>query len=184
LYQAKNFWPKARESWIEPKRSGNSGLYLRVLNWLSEYGLSSETRSYDAAGNLQTLTHFNGVTTTYAYDALNRLSTRATPGEATVSFTYTATGKYLTSTAQDGTVDYAYDALDRLTTKTTPEGVLGYTYYADGQVETITSSNANGASVGYTYDDLNRLSTVVDYNLPGQNTTTYSYDPASNVATV
>ena len=51
-------------------------------------------------------------------------------------------------------------------------------------METITSSNANGASVGYTYDDLNRLSTVVDYNLSGQNTTTYTYDPASNVATV
>src|ERR1035437_7559027 len=28
---------------MEPKRSGNSGRYLRVLNWLSEYGLSSET---------------------------------------------------------------------------------------------------------------------------------------------
>jgi len=28
---------------MEPKRSGNSGLYFRVLNWLSEYGLSSET---------------------------------------------------------------------------------------------------------------------------------------------
>jgi RHS repeat-associated protein len=61
---------------------------------------------------------------------------------------------------------------------------LSYTYYADGQVETITSSNANGASVAYSYDDLDRLSTVVDNNLPGQNTTTYSYDPASNVATV
>ena len=51
-------------------------------------------------------------------------------------------------------------------------------------METITSSNANGTSVAYTYDDLNRLSTVVDSNLPGQNTTTYSYDNASNVATV
>ena len=51
-------------------------------------------------------------------------------------------------------------------------------------METITSSNANGASVAYTYDDLNRLSTVVDNNLPGQNTTTYTYDNASNVATV
>ena len=61
---------------------------------------------------------------------------------------------------------------------------LSYTYYADGQVETITSHNANGASVAYTYDDLNRLSTVVDNNLPGQNTTTYTYDNASNVATV
>ena len=51
-------------------------------------------------------------------------------------------------------------------------------------MESITSSNANGASVAYTYDGLNRLSTVVDNNLPGQNTTTYTYDPASNVATV
>ena len=48
----------------------------------------------------------------------------------------------------------------------------------------IQSSNTNGASVGYTYDDLNRLSTVVDNRLPGNNTTTYTYDPASNLATV
>ena len=64
------------------------------------------------------------------------------------------------------------------------QSILGYTYYADGQVETITSHNANGASVAYTYDDLNRLSTVVDNNLPGQNSTTYTYDNASNVAMV
>ena len=49
-------------------------------------------------------------------------------------------------------------------------------------MESIKSSNTGGASVNYTYDDLNRLSSVVDNNLPGQNTTTY--DPASNVATV
>jgi RHS repeat-associated protein len=47
------------------------------------------------------------------------------------------------------------------------------------------SSNTNGISVAYTYDSLNRLSTVVDNRLPaGQNTTTYAYDPASNLATV
>jgi YD repeat-containing protein len=51
-------------------------------------------------------------------------------------------------------------------------------------VETIGSSNAGGARVSYTYDDLNRLISVVDNNLPGQNTTSYSYDNASNVATV
>jgi len=49
----------------------------------------------------------------------------------------------------------------------------------------MTSSNTNGVSVSYTYDTLNRLATVVDSRLPaGQNTTTYSYDPASNLATV
>ena len=46
------------------------------------------------------------------------------------------------------------------------------------------SSNANGVSVSYTYDELNRLASVVDHRLPGQNTTTYTYDPASNLATV
>jgi RHS repeat-associated protein len=50
-------------------------------------------------------------------------------------------------------------------------------------VASIASSNANGASVGYTYDTLNRLSTVVDNRLTGNNTTTYAYDPASNVTT-
>jgi RHS repeat-associated protein len=144
----------------------------------------TETRTYDAAGNLQTLTHFNGVTTTYTYDALNRLLTRSTPGEATVSFTYTATGKYHTSAVGSHTTTYTYDSLDRLIIKVTPQGTLSYTYYANGQVETITSSNTGGASVSYTYDGLNRLSSVVDNNLPGENTTNYTYDPASNVATV
>jgi YD repeat-containing protein len=49
-------------------------------------------------------------------------------------------------------------------------------------VETINSSNPHGAWLGYTWDDQNRLSTVVDGNLSGQNTTTYSYDNASNLA--
>ena len=60
---------------------------------------------------------------------------------------------------------------------------LGYTYYSTGKVESIQSSNANGANVSYTYDDLDRLETVVDHRLTGNNTTTYSYDSASNVAT-
>jgi RHS repeat-associated protein len=144
----------------------------------------TESRTYDAAGNLYQLTHFNGVTTTYTYDALNRLLTRATQGESTVSFTYTATGKYNSSAVGSHITNYSYNALDQLTAKATPQGKLKYTYYASGKVESIKSSNTGGAWVSYTYDDLNRLSTVVDNNLPGQNTTDYTYDPASNVATV
>src|ERR1041385_7958800 len=42
LYQRKKRRQKARPSSIEPKRSGNSGRYLSVLKWASEYGLSLE----------------------------------------------------------------------------------------------------------------------------------------------
>ena len=156
-------------------------LFSDIVSKTLPDGTLTETRQYDAAGNLVSLTHFNGVTTTYTYDALNRLLTRSTPGEATVSFAYTATGKYLTSAVGSYTTTYSYDSLDRLTAKATPAGTLNYTYDAAGHVETIASSNANGASVSYTYDDLNRLSTVVDNRNGG--TTAYTYDPASNVAT-
>jgi hypothetical protein len=43
-------------------------------------------------------------------------------------------------------------------------------------VETIVSSNPNGVKTAYTYDAQNRLSTVVDARLPGDNTSTFTYD--------
>jgi RHS repeat-associated protein len=147
-----------------------------------------QTRTYDAAGNLLTLTDYNGKTTTYAYDSLNRLTSRtpdATLPDAPESFTYTPTGKRATMTDASGTTVYTYDAQDRLQTKATPQGALTYTYDTAGNLASMASSNANGVSVSYTYDSLNRLATVVDNRLPvGQQTTTYSYDPASNLATV
>ncbi len=74
--------------------------------------------------------------------------------------------------------------MDRLITKGTPEGTLNYTYDAAGHLVSMTSTHTNGVSVSYTYDGLNRLQTVVDSRLSGNQTTTYTYDDASNVATV
>ena len=51
-------------------------------------------------------------------------------------------------------------------------------------MESIAYSNTNGASVSYSYDELGRLSTVTDNRLQGNQTTSYTYDNASNVATV
>jgi RHS repeat-associated protein len=134
------------------------------------------------------LTHFNGKTTTYSYDTLNRLITRTpdpTLGETAVSFTYTPTGKRHTMIDASGTTTYGYDTADRLTSKATPAGTLNYTYDAAGNVASIASANVNGASMSYIYDSLNRLSTVTDNRLQsGQNTTTYTYDTASNIVTL
>ncbi|MGP8173822.1 MAG: hypothetical protein ACLP7O_04660 [Terracidiphilus sp.] len=80
-----------------------------------------------------------------------------------------------------GGIPQTSTALLRLQTR---HGKPSYAYYANGNVETIASSNANGASVSSTYDELNRLSSVTDGRLQGNQTTTYTYDPASNVSTV
>ncbi len=44
LYQSKKSPQKALASCMDPKLPGKSGQYFKVLNWLSEYGLSLETR--------------------------------------------------------------------------------------------------------------------------------------------
>ena len=98
-------------------------------------------------------------------------------GAAGESFTYTATGKRATMTDQSGTTTYGYDTRDRLTSKATPEGTLSYTYDAAGDVKTIASSNANGASMSYGYDALDRLASVTDAN----GATTYAYDNVGNL---
>jgi RHS repeat-associated protein len=144
----------------------------------------TETRTYDLNGNLATVQHFNGITTTYTYDQLNRLTKRATPGETTVSFTYTYTGKRQTMTDASGTTNYLYDSMDRLSSKATPEGTLSYTYDAAGNLESMSSNHTHGVSATYGYDDLNRLTSVVDGNLSGSQTTSYTYDNASNVGNV
>jgi YD repeat-containing protein len=83
-----------------------------------------------------------------------------------------------------GTTTYTYDTMDHLTAKATPEGTVNYAYDAAGHVASIESANTDGASMSDAYDSLNRLSTVTDNRLTGSNVTTYTYDSASNVATV
>jgi RHS repeat-associated protein len=66
----------------------------------------------------------------------------------------------------------------------TPEGTLSYTYDAAGNLESMSSNHAHGVSATYGYDELNRLKSVEDGNLAGLNTTSYTYDSASNVGSV
>ena len=68
----------------------------------------------------------------------------------------------------NSTTTYQYDSHDPLLSKATPEGTLTYTYDAHGNVLTINSSNANGASTTYTYDALNRLATGKDNRIAAQ----------------
>jgi YD repeat-containing protein len=81
-------------------------------------------------------------------------------------------------TDPSGVTSYEYNERDLLKKKITPFGTLEYSYDAAGNLETITSPNANGTAVTYGYDELNRLSTVTE---PGNAPTTYNYDTNGNL---
>jgi RHS repeat-associated protein len=147
-----------------------------------------ETSAYDAVGNLSAKTDFNGKTTIYSYDQLNRLLKKVPDpslSQPSIVFTYFPTGTRQTMTDASGVTNYTYDNRDRLKSKATPEGTLNYTHDAHGNLLTILSSNANGASVTYTPDALNRVGTVVDNRLVAQGvtsaTTSYTYYPVGTV---
>src|SRR6185312_2331891 len=99
-------------------------------------------------------------------------------GATSVSFTYTATGRRKTMVDLSGTTTSTYDNRDRLQSKATPFGTVSYTYDAAGNMETLSSSNAGGASMTYTYDPVNRLASVLD----ASGITTYSYDAVGDLA--
>jgi RHS repeat-associated protein len=141
-------------------------------------GGATETYTYNPTGTVFTVKDFNGKTTTFAYDHLNRLTTR-TPdawfAETAVNFTYTPTGQRLKMTDGSGATSYTYDDHDRLQTKTTPAGTLTYGYDLNGNLQSLASSNTNGANAFYTYDQVNRLTSV------NNSTYNYNYDAVGNV---
>jgi RHS repeat-associated protein len=149
----------------------------------------AEYKTYDPVSNLASKTDFDGHTTTYTYDTLNRLLTKVPAvslSEPTIAFTYTPTGKRASMADASGSTTYTYNNRDHVVTEATPEGKLTYTHDAHENLLTIASSNTNGASATYTYDALNRLASAKDNRIAAQggpsNPTTYSYDPAGNLA--
>ncbi|MFI5936340.1 LamG-like jellyroll fold domain-containing protein [Actinoplanes sp. NPDC051494] len=145
------------------------------------------TRSYDALGQLHTVTDALNRTTTYAYDQLGNLATRTDPGGAVTRHTYDLLGDRLSTTDPGGGVDTAtYDYLGRPLTSTevvrqdntshtttysynaagwpgtvrTPAGVTASkTYNATGQV--VTSTDGAGSVTKLFYDALGRQDVTI-----------------------
>ncbi len=174
----------------------------RVKRILPE--LQEETYQYDMLGNLIAKTDFNGYTTVFEYDEQNRL-VKETADPTHPSLThynapswiergYDVAGNLLSSAVVNGqshgeqtlySETRAYDERSRITTRSTPEGTLSYAYDASGNLESTTSSNADGVQNAYAYDDLNRLESVDDGRLLSSlSITSYGYDDVGNLDTV
>jgi YD repeat-containing protein len=99
-----------------------------------------------------------------------------------VTFTDNPTGTRATMADASGTTTYGYDARDRMLTKAAPAGTVTYTYDSSGNLASLRSSNANGASVEYGWDAANQLVSVTDDRAGG--VTIAAYTPTGRPSTL
>jgi YD repeat-containing protein len=141
--------------------------------------------TYDAVGNVETVTDFNGDKITYKYDAENRLISKefaAGSGELPVKFIYTVDGQVKTIVDARGTTSFNYDERGRLVPRIDPEepylqsgATIEYEYDVAGNRTSVTTPNG---SVSYTFDEQNRLSKAADSD---GRVTSYYYDDVGNL---
>ena len=175
---------------ILPDRTPNDDMDNPRLNTLYDRGgrrraMPEGERSnstYNAVGNLETHTDFNGKTTTYRYDAQNRLKDKDFEDDPSFHYTYTATGQIETIIDGRGVTHFKYDEWERLIGRTDPDGPYlpsGFTLeYAYDRAGNRTAVHTPNGSTTYTYDERNRLKTVT---APDDAVTTYFYNDVNNL---
>jgi len=157
--------------------------------------------SYDANGNLLTVTDARSNQTTYTYESMDRLATRVDPLIRSESYQYDLAGNMtqFTDRKAQGT-SYTYDALNRRTGVTYADAsTTAYTYDAGNRLTEVVDSIAG--TITRTYDGLNRLTSEttpqgsVSYTydtagrrtsmtVSGQPSVVYSYDNANRVTQI
>ena len=129
------------------------------------------TETYNAAGQLLTITDRAGLTQTLAY------STASTPSSVAP-----AAGFLITVTDAFGRqLQFTYNALGQLASMTTPEGSFQYEYDANNNLVTVT--DPDGTTRKYQYGgggSANALAAIVDQD--GQTYTSFAYDGYGNVS--
>jgi RHS repeat-associated protein len=143
----------------QPQTSGGFTFY--VLGKIAYADGTSASCTYDANGNLLTLTDQAGKTSSYTYNTRGQVVTATDPDGHMVKYSYnSADGTLASMTDAAGNVTtYGYDALKRANLVT----------YADGSTQSTT------------YDNLDH---VVKEVAPNGNITTYTYNNNEKVASV
>lgn len=139
----------------------------------------TEKKSYDAKGNIQTVTQpfLPGepeVSTATTYDELNRpvSSTHPVLGTTTTSYSYTSGNLNVTTTSPaNRQSSKTTDATGQTVSVTDNGGTLTYTYYSHGGLKEIKRDNQVIAS--NEYDEYGRQTKLVDANA---GTTTYLHN--------
>ena len=166
-------------------------------------GVDQQTYTYDANGNVSSITDALGNTTTFTYEpAFSQLTSVTDAIGHVTTFDYDGRGNLLRVTDANGnTTTYEYDGFGQLTRVTDPLGqqtsvshdglgnVIGVTDAAgattsatyDGVSRPTSATDSLGRTTAVTYDVLDRIAAQTDAQ---KNTTLYTYDAVGNPLTV
>jgi RHS repeat-associated protein len=135
--------------------------------------------TYDAYGNLATVTDAAGLTTGYAYDLVGRVKTIFRPDGSTVNYAYDAGGNMTVLTTPAG-VDHTFDhnGVNLQSVYTTPQSG-GYLYYYDRDRRLNSTVFPSGKVITNVYTGalLTSIETV-------QGSTSYEYACGSKVSAI
>ncbi len=161
-------------------QGNNRGRLQSITNAL---GQTTTYGSYDANGNVGTITDPNGVVTQRAYDARNRLQsvTNLSTGAQT-QHSYDGRGNLSYTISPEGNrIDYTYNAGSKFTEVADSLGnKIKYYYDLEGnriREETLDPQGTLKRYLDYTYDANNHLQTIVN---PDSTYTEYTYDGRGN----
>ncbi|MBI3927279.1 MAG: RHS repeat-associated core domain-containing protein [Armatimonadetes bacterium] len=137
--------------------------------------------SYDAFGNVQTITNPRGYTTTFRYDKKNRLIQTSYPGGdfegndydevdnlrfwhrangQDIEYVYDEVNRLTTINPPGADISFGYDDLDRRTSMTDPTGVTNYVYDDASRLREL--RRPGNRNLFLDYDNLDRLTSITD----------------------
>jgi RHS repeat-associated protein len=143
-------------------------------------GVLTSSYTYDAIGQLQSVTDPRGNTTSFVYDQKHQQIQAINPDLTFKTVAYDPAGNIRSSTDELGrTTQLVYDSRDRPIQVIQPDGAVDRTRY-DGGSRRIASTDALGHATSYSYDSASRLAQTTDAK---GNSTTNTYDEFGNLET-
>ena len=141
-------------------------------------GTYTVTYTYDANGDLVSVTDKNGNVSSFTYEDHYITGVTAADGTSVSTNQYDDDGRLISTTDANGnTITFEHDIDGQIETVTNRLGYTTvYTYDENGNVLTVTDGRGNTTT--YTYDSNNNKISETD---PLGNTITYSYDSNNNL---
>lgn len=136
------------------------------------------TTTYDAVGNITSVTRPGNRTTQYQYDDLNRPIRTIYPDSSETTTTYDPAGRIIAETDPLGqTTQFGYNVRGELTVVTDTLGyTTTYTYNEGGKLTSVTDPLRRTTTFTY-----NRLGLLTSRTLPGGQTEYFAYDANGNL---